>query len=178
LRLELSCISYCLVVGEGHNRLGALLTLETMVDSETGLPTTQLTQQTQAWFRAARFQVTTVAEVIDSLENGLKHVIQAGIDRANQYVPTSQHMIIEWRVLSQNFSMSTGEVGPICKLRRAAAIDKFSSLIEQMFNYQDERRKHSFSDESSCYPPAGQYEPTATSSPGYRRRRWPGTTFC
>jgi len=55
--------------------------------------------------------------------------------------------------------MSTGEVGPICKLRRAAAIDKFSSLIEQMFNYQDERRKHSFSDESSCYPPAGQYEP-------------------
>jgi hypothetical protein len=37
--------------------------------------------------------------------------------------------------------MGTGEVGPICKLRRAAAIDKFSALIDQMFNYQDEHRR-------------------------------------
>jgi hypothetical protein len=48
---------------------------------------------------------------------------------------------VEWRVLSQNFSMATGEVGPICKLRRVAAIDKFNSLIHQMFNNQDEHRR-------------------------------------
>ena len=44
-------------------------------------------------------------------------------------------------MLAQNFSMNTGEVGPICKLRRAAAIDKFSTLIDQMFNSQDEHRR-------------------------------------
>jgi hypothetical protein len=43
---------------------------------ETGLPTNQLTHQTQAWFQAARFNVTLVSDVIDNLENGLKHVIQ------------------------------------------------------------------------------------------------------
>jgi hypothetical protein len=55
--------------------LGALLTLDTLTD-ETGNATGQLTAQTRAWFKAARFDVATVADVIDSLENGLKHVIQ------------------------------------------------------------------------------------------------------
>jgi len=31
-----------------------------------------------------RYDVRTVGEVMTALENGLKHVIQAGIDRANQ----------------------------------------------------------------------------------------------
>jgi hypothetical protein len=52
-----------------------LLTLDTLTD-ETGNATGQLTAQTRAWFKAARFDVATVADVIDSLENGLKHVIQ------------------------------------------------------------------------------------------------------
>jgi hypothetical protein len=56
-------------------RLGALLTLDTLTD-ETGNATAQLTAQTRAWFKAARFDVATVTDVIDSLENGLKHVIQ------------------------------------------------------------------------------------------------------
>jgi hypothetical protein len=55
--------------------LGALLTLDTLMD-ELGNATSQLTAQTRAWFKAARFDVVTVSDVIDSLENGLKHVIQ------------------------------------------------------------------------------------------------------
>ncbi len=44
-------------------------------------------------------------------------------------------------MLGQNFSMSTGEVGPIAKLRRTAAIQKFSTLILQMFTSPDESRR-------------------------------------
>ncbi len=37
--------------------------------------------------------------------------------------------------------MLTGEVGPIAKLRRTAAIQKFSTLILQMFTSPDESRR-------------------------------------
>jgi hypothetical protein len=50
-------------------------------------------------------------------------------------------VVVEWRVLGQNFSMSTGEVGPIAKLRRTAAILKFNTLITQMFNSNDDTRR-------------------------------------
>ena len=75
VRMELPCVSHCLVVGEGRDRLGLLITLDTVVD-EQGLPTNQLTPACQKWFRAARFDVKIVSDVLQNIEAGINHVIQ------------------------------------------------------------------------------------------------------
>ena len=76
VKMELPCISHCLLVGEGQTNLGLLITLDTIVDTEQGLPTQQLTLTAQKWFKAARFDVKTVTDVIKNVESGIKHVIQ------------------------------------------------------------------------------------------------------
>ena len=78
VRMELPCVSHCLLVGEDQANLGLLMTLDTIVDTDQGLPTQQLTLAAQKWFKAARFDVKTVSDVMKSLETGLKHVIQVG----------------------------------------------------------------------------------------------------
>jgi len=162
LRLELPCISSCIVVGnKADSRLGALLALDTVVD-ENGLATNQLTNQTIQWFRHARFDVKNISDVIDNLETGgLKHVIQAGIDRANQLVSTSCRMIVDWRVMPKSFAVGTGELGPTLQIRRSTIVDRYSVYISQLLSQQD-GRKHSFADSvggESVQGPGGQYEP-------------------
>lgn len=78
VRMELPCVSHCLLVGEGQSSLGLLMTLDTIVDTEQGLPTQQLTLSAQKWFKAARFDVKTVSDVTKKMEGGIKHVIQVG----------------------------------------------------------------------------------------------------
>ena len=75
VRMELGCVAHCQVVGQGRENLGLLLSLDTEVDPG-GLPTPRLTQAAQQWFRAARFEVKTVQEVVDAVDLGIKHVIQ------------------------------------------------------------------------------------------------------
>ena len=76
--MELPCVSHCLLVGEGQTSLGLLITLDTIMDTEQGLPTHQLTLAAQKWFKAARFDVKNVTDVIKNMEAGMKHVIQVG----------------------------------------------------------------------------------------------------
>ena len=75
VRMELPCVSHCLLVGEDEDRLGLLITLDTVVD-EQGLPTNQLTSNCQKWFREARFDVKIVSDVLENIDAGINHVIQ------------------------------------------------------------------------------------------------------
>ena len=105
-----------MVVGDGQDYLAVLLTLRTQVD-ERPLPEghpakaaqeghTALTEETQRWFRYARFKMQTVDDVMEGLESrsGVQHVIQAGIDRVNQNTTTASQMINNWRVLPKQFT--------------------------------------------------------------------------
>ena len=78
VRMELPCVSHCLVVGDDQPNLGLLLTLDTIIDTEQGIPTHQLSIAAQKWFKAARFEVKTVSDVLKNVDAGIKHVIQVG----------------------------------------------------------------------------------------------------
>merc|ERR1712013_273835 len=86
VRMELPCVSNCLVVGDDQPYLGLLITLDTIMDTEQGLPTHQLTLATQKWFKTARFDVKTVSDVIKNKEAGIKHVIQVGQKINSEYL--------------------------------------------------------------------------------------------
>ena len=51
-----------------------------------------------------RYEVQTVGDVLDHLDDGLQHVIQAGIDRANQSARVTAHMICDWRIMPNQFT--------------------------------------------------------------------------
>ena len=62
--------------------------------------------------QSARYgELHTVADVLDHLNNGgLRHLIQAGIDRANQTFTKTSHMVGDWRVLPNQLSYQVNYV--------------------------------------------------------------------
>ena len=56
--------------------------------------------------QSARFgELHTVADVLDHLNHGgLRHLIQAGVDRANQTFSKTSHMVGDWRILPNQFT--------------------------------------------------------------------------
>ena len=51
----------------------------------------------------------TVADVLDHLNHGgLRHLIQAGVDRANQTFTKTSHMVGDWRILPNQFTYQVG----------------------------------------------------------------------
>ena len=54
----------------------------------------------------SRFKMETVDDVLDGLENGVQHALQAGIDRVNQSAKTLSHEIKDWRIMQQSFTYS------------------------------------------------------------------------
>lgn len=136
VRMELACVAHCLVVGQGRERLAVLISLDTEVDTG-GTHTSRLTQTCQAWFQAARFEVKTVAEVLDAMDLGIKHVIQAGIDRTNLEAERASQLISSWEILPQCLSLSTGDLGQTGKVNRAFVIEKYQRTITRMYTGEE-----------------------------------------
>lgn len=133
VRMELGCVAQCLVVGQGREGLAMLLSLSTELDSDTGAPSTKLTQECQQWFQSARFDVKTVMEVLEAMELGIKHVIQAGIDRTNLEAERASQLITGWEIVPQCFSVSTGELGQTGKVNRVFTMEKYGRMISRMY---------------------------------------------
>ena len=122
VRMELPCVSNCLVVGDDQPNLGLLITLDTIMDTEQGLPTHQLTLAAQKWFKAARFDVKTVSDVIKNREAGIKHVIQVG-QRSIEYLS---------KLNSANFRRALTE--PIKRLKKRV-ISLLNGILNQYLSH-------------------------------------------
>merc|ERR1711983_336390 len=140
VRLELSCVAHAMVVGDDEDYLAVLLTLQTKRDETTGKMSNEMTEDAKRWFRFARYEVKTVNDVLAHLDDGLQHVIQAGIDRVNQGVWMTAHMICDWRIMPQ-FTYEGGELGLTEKVKRSATLEKHGSCIGSMFVHKE---KHAF----------------------------------
>ena len=74
VRLELACVAQCVIVpSTGRDKLGVILTLDTIADTNNTLC---LSQSAVNWFKHSRFDVKTVSDVVTNMESGIKHVIQ------------------------------------------------------------------------------------------------------
>ena len=138
--MELSCVAHAMVVGDDEDYLAVLLTLQTKRDETTGKMSNEMTEDAKRWFRFARYEVKTVNDVLAHLDDGLQHVIQAGIDRVNQGVRMTAHMICDWRIMPQ-FTYEGGELGLTGKVKRSAILEKHASCIGSMFVHPE---KHAF----------------------------------
>jgi len=59
--------------------------------------------------------------------------IQAGIDRANQRAISNVATIKKWTLLTREFSVDGGELGPSLKLKRFHVAEKYRETINEMY---------------------------------------------
>lgn len=141
VRLELACVAQCVIVtSPARDSLGLIITLDTIADTNNTL---NLSQSAVNWFKHARFDVKTVTDVVSNMENGLKHVIQAGIDRYNLSTVDRSHCISQWELKHLPFSVANAEIGLNGKVSRAVIVQRYISHIERMFNHHVAPRKTS-----------------------------------
>merc|ERR1719412_1646331 len=133
VRLELPPVKQAMVVGDGQGYLSVLLTLHTNIDEKTKQPGKVLTDEAKRWFKNTRFKMETVDDVLDGLESGVQHAIQAGIDRVNQSAKTLSHEIKDWRIMPHPFTYANGELGLTGKMKRRAILERHASCIGSMY---------------------------------------------
>ena len=78
-----------------------------------------------------RYEVQSIGDVLDHLDHGLQHVIQAGIDRANQCARVTAHMICDWRIMPNQFTYEVCIYLP--SVRRTTQITKCSEIGKYTF---------------------------------------------
>jgi long-chain-fatty-acid--CoA ligase ACSBG len=132
IKSELPCISNAVVIGDRRKFLSCILTLKVDVDSETMMPQKTLAPNALAWCRS--LGVTDVQTVNQAMANPvIGAAIQDGINRANAQAASSAQKIQKWSVLSDDFSMPGGELGPTLKMKRHVVMEKNLKTIERFY---------------------------------------------
>lgn len=135
MKAEIPAISNAFLVGDRKKYLTLLITLKTQMAPESGIPLDDLAEETLKWLQNMDLHYTKLSEI---LENGpdptVLQAIQHGIERANKKAISNAQKVQKFRILSQDFSMATGEYGPTMKVKRNVVIDKYKEVIEKMYD--------------------------------------------
>ena len=134
IKEELPCISQAIVVGERQKFLSVLITFKVEIDPHTNLPTDQLAPAVIRWLSTIGCTAQTVTDVLCSTNKFvIEEAIQAGIDNANKRAQKRPAQVKKWKVLSADFSIPTGELGPTMKLKRQAIAKKYAKEIASFY---------------------------------------------
>jgi len=129
-------VSNLMLVGEGRKFLTCLITLKVEVDPETMQPTNKLTEQVLEVLEGLSIPlVETVTELINS--EGIVELdkyIREGVEKANSQAVSNAAKVQKWRILPQEFSVQGGELSPSLKLKRFHVIEKYSQVIDSMYD--------------------------------------------
>jgi long-chain-fatty-acid--CoA ligase ACSBG len=135
VKSEIPAISNAFLVGDRKKYLTILLTLKTQMAPESGMPLDELAEETLKWMNQLGLPYTRLSEILDNgPDPTVLQAIQHGIDRANKKAISQAQKVQKFRILSQDFSMTTGEYGPTMKVKRNVVIDKYRDVIEKMYD--------------------------------------------
>ncbi|MER2138093.1 MAG: long-chain fatty acid--CoA ligase, partial [Arthrobacter sp.] len=113
-------VSQCVVVGDQRPFISALITID-----EEALP---------GWLeRHGMPATTTVAEAAQSRQ--LQDELQALVDRANKAVSQAEAIKV-FRVVTTDFTESSGHLTPSLKIKRAQVLKDFSDVVEDIYSGQ------------------------------------------
>lgn len=131
---ELPFISNAFLVGDKRKYLSLLVTLKTELTAD-GTPLDTLQSSTQDALKNLGCPASTVTEVLEAgPDPKLLAAIQAGIDRTNQKATSRAQRIQKFALLPADFSIPTGELGPTMKVKRKVVEQKYSEIIEKLYN--------------------------------------------
>lgn len=135
VKSELPAISNAFLVGDRKKYLTMLITFKTQMAPDSGIPLDDLAEETIKWMHDLGLNYRKLSDI---LNNGpdptVLQAIQKGIDKANKKAISHAQKVQKFRVLPQDFSMTTGEYGPTMKVKRNVVIDKYNDVIEKMYD--------------------------------------------
>ncbi|KAL1492729.1 hypothetical protein ABEB36_010941 [Hypothenemus hampei] len=135
IKQELPFVSNAFLVGDKRKYLSLLVTLKTEVDATDGTPLDVLLSSTQETLKSLGCPAQTVSEVLkDGPDPKLIAAIQAGIDKTNEKATSRAQRIQKFAILPVDFSIPTGELGPTMKVKRRIVEEKYSEIIDRLYN--------------------------------------------
>lgn len=134
IKRELPIISNAIVIGDQQRFLCCLVTLKTVLDVDTGLPTDQLSEVAVPCCQATGSSAHTVSDIISGEgDHRVLKMIQHGMDRVNKTAASRIQKIAKWSILEQDFSVAGGELTPTMKLKRGYILMKYADCIETFY---------------------------------------------
>lgn len=130
IKEECKLISNCILLGDHRNYLSLMLALKT----EPG-PELSTTRNLSSEALRILNEIGSAAKTYDEAmqDPKIKQYIQDAIDRANKKATSNAQKVRKWIFLPNDFSMQTGELTPTMKLKRKFVLEKYSSLIEELY---------------------------------------------
>ncbi|XP_055539214.1 very long-chain-fatty-acid--CoA ligase bubblegum [Wyeomyia smithii] len=131
---ELLQVSNALLIGDKRKFLTMLITLKTNINVDSGEPKDDLTPETIAWCKELGVEYTKLSQIIAAGPcPKVLQAIQEGIDRANKKAISNAQKIQKFALLSKDFSVPGGELGPTLKVKRNIVMDKYKDVIEKFY---------------------------------------------
>lgn len=135
LKAECPALSNVFLVGDKRKFLSVLVTLKTQVDCE-GSPTDDLAHETIKWLQdIGKKEYKKLSEIlIAGPDSDILKTLQTAIDNANKNSVSNAQRIQKFVILPQDFSFSTGELGPSLKLKRNVVLKKYNDIIDKLYD--------------------------------------------
>ncbi|OQV22651.1 Long-chain-fatty-acid--CoA ligase ACSBG2 [Hypsibius exemplaris] len=132
IKEELPIVSTAMVIGDKRKFLSVLLTLKSEINLETGAPLDKLSRISRDWIQEhCGVQVSTVSAALKV--TGLEKALEKGLAAVNKRATSRAQCVQKFKVLPEDFSIIGGELGPTLKLKRSFVCEKYSALIESIY---------------------------------------------
>lgn len=134
VKIQCPAISNAFLIGDKRKFLTLLVSLKTEMNGE-GEPCDKLAQETLQWLN--EIGVRKYKQLSEILAAGpdskVMKALQEAINRANNNAISNAQKIQKFAILQQDFSISTGELGPTMKVKRNFVADKYCEMIEKFY---------------------------------------------
>ncbi|XP_077120324.1 long-chain-fatty-acid--CoA ligase ACSBG1 isoform X1 [Ranitomeya variabilis] len=134
VKRHLPIVSNAVLIGDRRKFLSMLLTLKSTVDQDTLEPSDRLTSEAIQFCQQVGSKATTVSEIVAQNDKAVYTAIQEGIDKVNKEAVSNAQRIQKWTILSKDFSIAGGEMGPTMKIKRHAILDKYNKDVEAFYS--------------------------------------------
>ena len=126
-----SIVSYVVVVGDKRRHLSCLLTLKCQLD-QNGKACQNLDPEAKEWCQTISGETI---KTIDEARNNTKILkeIENCIFKANEKAVANPHKVQKFTILPEELSIHGGELGPTLKIKRHFIMNKYSTLIDEMY---------------------------------------------
>lgn len=137
MKTTMSFISNCMVIGDRRKYLSMLVSLKCEIDQVTGEPTDTLALETLEVGRALGSSATTMSAA--SGDPLWQAHITAGMKAGNKLTTSNAQIVQKWKMLPIDFSEAAGDLTPTLKLKRSVVAEKYSELIDSIYDNDEEK---------------------------------------
>ncbi|KAK9408896.1 long-chain-fatty-acid-CoA ligase ACSBG2-like [Crotalus adamanteus] len=127
-------LSNVMLVGDKAKYLVMLMTLKSKMNLETGMSEDELTPESIEFCQKLGSKSTKVSDIVGNKDVAVYTAIQKGVMKVNDHATSNAQKIQKWVLLSKDFSIQSGELGPTMKLKRPVVTKMYQEQIQQLYS--------------------------------------------